>query len=288
MIRIDLPQGSPEWLSFRQGKLSASKAGIIMGLSPYQTPFQLYEEEMGLRDPQPQRAHMTRGLEVEDQVREWFFMNTSIRVFPAVVQHATNPIFIASLDGLSKDGKTIVEIKNNNEGYHLLAKDGTLPAMYLAQVQFQMFVTGLSEAYYISHRQDSCIMVPVKRNQSYIDDMVEKCLDFKRRLNEFDPPPLMDRDYEDLKHDADLEKDIMLYNADLRSMQFLKERMERKLKGIKERIGDKSAMGAGWKYTKYKVKGRIDWDTMLEQEKLDIDLDQYRKAESVSFRLTIE
>lgn len=286
MKRIQFEQGSDLWLEFRRGKISASKTGIILGHSIYQTPFQLYEEEMGLRDPQPQRAHMTRGLEIEDHVRDWFRDKYGIKVKPAVVQHATNPIFIASLDGLSADDETIVEIKNNNESYHLMAKDGILPESYKAQVQFQIFVCDLPMAYYISHRHEECIVVLVKRDQSYIDDMVAKCLDFKRRLNEFDPPPLMDRDYEDLKHDSDLEKDIMLYNTDMRAMQFLKERMERKLKDIKERIGDKSAMGAGWKYTKYKVKGRVDWDAVEELKQ--IDLNKYRKAESVSFRLTIE
>ena len=286
MIKIDLPQGSPEWLSFRQGKLSASKAGIIMGLSPYQTPFALYEEEMGLRDPQPQRAHMTRGLEIEPLVRNWFNANYGIKVEPAVVQHATNPIFIASLDGLSEDGKTIVEIKNNNKDYHQMAVDGILPAMYEAQVQFQMFVTGLSEAYYISHRQGDYAVVEVKRDQVYIDDMIVKLLDFKRRLNEFDPPELTDRDYEDMSADSELERDILLYNTDNRAMKFLKERMDRKMESIKERVGKKNAKGTGWKFTKYTMKGRLDYEAVPQLQ--GVDLEEYRKPVSIAYRLTVE
>ena len=169
-----------------------------------------------------------------------------------------------------------------------MAKDGMLPPHYEAQVQFQMFVTGLSEVFYISHRQGDYAVVRVKRDQGYIDDMIVKLLDFKRRLIDFDPPPLTERDYEDMSHDADLEKDIMLYNTDLRAMNFLKERIERKKADIVARIGDKNAKGAGWKVSRYSTKGRVDYDAAFEYYKVPADLEQFRKAETVSYRISVQ
>ena len=61
---IDLVQGSPEWHSYRKNKLGASYAGIILGISPYMTPFQLWEQILGLSAQQEEHSGMIRGREL--------------------------------------------------------------------------------------------------------------------------------------------------------------------------------------------------------------------------------
>lgn len=286
--RVTLEQGTDAWHEFRRGKISASKVPIILNLSPYASPLMLYEEEMGLREPQAQQAHMTRGLEVEDQVRDWFFDKSGIKVEPCVLQHPTNSLFIASLDGMSEDGKAIVEIKNNNKDLHEMAKNNILPANYQAQVMFQMFVSGLSECYYISHRQSDHVIVVVKRDDDYIADMIPKLLDFKRRLDEFDPPPMTDRDYEDMSNDRTLQTIASEYELwRLRELEAQLQKDKYK-KEMLTKIGEKNAKGQGWRFTRYQVQGRVDYDEVLRQHKIDANLEQFRKKGSFSYRLTVE
>ena len=45
---IDLPQRTPAWLEWRAGGVSASDVAILLGLSPYKTPWRLWAEKTGL------------------------------------------------------------------------------------------------------------------------------------------------------------------------------------------------------------------------------------------------
>jgi len=157
----------------------------------------------------------------------------------------------------------------------------------MAQLQHQLYVTGLRACSYISHRQNDIAVVLVGRDEEYIIDMVAKELDFKRRLEEFDPPPLTERDYEDLSHDTQLAKLIEIYEEDTLRIKQIQQRVDILKKDIKEIIGDKNAKGNGWKMTKYKVTGRVDYDTMIEQLLPDANLEQFRKPDSFGYRITV-
>lgn len=286
--RIEIPQGTEAWHQFRRGKISASKVPIILGISPYQTPLQLYEEEMGLREPQAQQAHMTRGLEVEDEVRDWFYFHSKIEVFPCVIQHADTPMFIASLDGMSADGKTIIEIKNNNKEYHEMAKEDKIPVNYMAQMQFQMYVCGLDKCHYISHRQGEFVEVMVYKSDVLLHDMIHKLHDFKRRLNDFDPPPLSDKDYEDMSHDSEINSMMAHYHNAQEKAKEWEVRADVCKKQILEKIGDRNAKGTNWKITKYSRQGNVDYDAILDHHNIDVDLSKFRKKGSISYRITID
>lgn len=288
MIIHDIQQGSLEWHKWRKGKLSASKAPIILGLSPYQTSYQLWEEELGLRDPQPNSQHMQDGLNIEDAARDYFFQLTGICVNPACVTSSRNPLFIASLDGMNAVRDIILEIKKNNKSYHEMARSGNIFESHYAQVQHHMYVMDLKECHYLSYRMGDEVLVKVARNNAFIDDMVVKQLDFYEMLQNLTPPPLTDRDYIDMSNDEELHNLVTYYNTDVRALKFLEERIDKKRTMIKERIGDKNAKGIGWKMTKYGVKGRVDYDAILSRYNIDADLSQFRKPASFSYRLTIE
>lgn len=287
MIKIDLPQGSPQWLALRKGKLSASKAAIILGYSDYQTPFMLWEEELGLREPQASAPHMQRGLEIEDIAREWFFNHMRIEVFPAVVQHPDKPEFIASLDGLSLNNRVILEIKYNRKELHEYTRQGQICEMHNTQMQHQMFVTGLNECYYLSYRENDPILFKVNRDEVFITYMIEKELDFKRCVDDLIPPELTEKDYEDLSHDGALECLMYNYSQDLKSLKFLQERIDKNKLEIMQKVGSKNAKGTHWKVTRYTQKGKINYDTVLEHYKIDTDLEQFRKPSTVSYRITV-
>ena len=258
MIIHDTEQGTPEWLTWRKGKLSASKCPIIMGLSPYQTCLGLWEEELGLREPQAMAQHMQDGLNIEDAARDYFFQVTGVSVSPACVTSLKNPLFIASLDGMNPVRDTILEIKKNNKSYHEMARSGTIFEAHYAQVQHHMYVTELKHCYYLSYRMGDEVLVKVDRNNSFIDDMVVKQLDFYEMLQNLTPPPMTDKDYVDMSYHEDLNDLVRFYNTDVQAIKFLQDRVDKRRAGIKTMIGEKNAKGHGWKMTRYGVgKSRL-------------------------------
>src|SRR6188768_314631 len=107
MKQVTLEQGSKSWLSFRRNKIGSSDSSSIMQCG-YKTPYQLYLEKLGLFE-QPLTHAMLRGQELEPLARTKFKDVTGIETFPVVVEHDDRSWQVASLDGLSNDGKTFVE-----------------------------------------------------------------------------------------------------------------------------------------------------------------------------------
>lgn len=283
-----MQQQSEEWLAFRKGKLTASKAPIILGLSPYASPFQLWEEELGLREPQKSTPHMAAGLAIEDEARGWFYIKTGIGVAPKVVSHPDNPLFIASLDGISRDNQVILEIKKNNKEFHEMARSGIVHSSHNAQMQHQIYVCSLSECYYLSYRKDDEILLRVNRDNDFIKDMIEKELAFKAMVDDLISPPLTEKDYEDLSHDTQLEDMFKMHDHYAHTVKKFQEKADHMKNLIKTRAGERNVRTAQFKMSKYTVKGRVDWETFREQECPFADVDKYRKTETVSFRITRE
>lgn len=48
---VDIIQLSEKWFPWRKEGITASMIPVIMGLSPYQTPYQLWAELVGLKEP---------------------------------------------------------------------------------------------------------------------------------------------------------------------------------------------------------------------------------------------
>lgn len=287
MPKIDIQQSTPEWHAWRKGKLSASKSSIILGLSIYQTPFELWEEVLGLSDPKPSSAHMQRGLDVEDEARQWLWERLGMEFKPTCWEHV-NPVYISSLDGMNSTHSCIVEIKNNNVGYHEMARSGNIVPMHLCQMQHSMFVTDLEFCSYLSWRKGDPILKQVMRDQPFIDYMIPKLLDFKRMCDDLEPPPLTDRDY------VDMSDDIRLFalSCDYENKNSLMKALEKTCKNlkeeIKEKIGNRNAKCKQFKLTKYPTRAIIDYDKLIADHCPNVDLKPYTKPTTYAYRITME
>ena len=65
---MKLDQGSPEWLAHRAKYRNASETPVVLGVSPWQTPYQLWLEKKG-RAERPVTFPMQRGKELEAAAR---------------------------------------------------------------------------------------------------------------------------------------------------------------------------------------------------------------------------
>jgi putative phage-type endonuclease len=165
-------QGSDCWKKWRLNKIGASDSVIIAGLSPWRTKQELWAEKLGLIEPQPVNSSMRRGMMLEGPARRCYEKMTGIDVVDAIKVSEDYSWCFASLDGISLDGKTLVEIKCTSKKNHELAKNGQIPEYYIPQVQHQIYVCGVDSCDYFSYDGNEGIIVPVLRDDVYISNLL--------------------------------------------------------------------------------------------------------------------
>lgn len=274
-------QNSQEWLEFRKTKVGASDAPIIMEISPWKTPYQLWEEKLGIRETIMTSA-MQRGTDMEEEARQAFERETGIAMFPMVKIHPENEWMMASLDGISLDEKNILEIKCPGKEDHFTAVSNMVPDKYYPQLQHQLAVTGLEKAYYYSYTRSGSALVSVGRDDKYISKMIKKEKEFYDCMMEFLPPKLTERDYVE-RNDIEWQE---LSNAYLETQKLLKS-LEEQEKLMKERLislaGRSNAKGGGIKLSKVVRKGSVDYQMVPELK--GINLEKYRKPAIETWRV---
>lgn len=189
-------QGTQEWLDFRRNGIGASDAASVLGISLWKTRYQLWEEKVeGVVSPM--NSSMQRGQDLEETARKEFEKITGICVMPSVVIHPQRKWQYASLDGISFDERTIVEIKCPNKTVHEMAQIGEIPEYYMAQLQHQMLVCGLKNAYYFSFDGKKGALVEVDLDEKLSQKIKEEEEKFwnEHVLTKI-PPKLNEKDLE--------------------------------------------------------------------------------------------
>ena len=181
-IKLDFDQSTDEWLSWRREGIGASDAPVIMGLSPWQKQEGLLLIKTGQRQERSANGAMQRGKTLEPLARQAYVRRTGIDIEPVCVQSLEHAWMRASLDGLSADGRHVVEIKCPGEKDHLLADSGQVPEKYYPQLQHILAVTGLGEIYYWSFRFNHTVLLKVDRDEVFIAGLVEKEAAFWTRV----------------------------------------------------------------------------------------------------------
>ena len=185
-IHNGLIQGSPEWLEFRKSHLGASDAGTIMGLNPWSTSLQLWQEKC-LGWTKDVNDAMRRGTNMEEKARDAYSIQTGRLVSPAVGTCEVHAFISASFDGISSDYAHAVEIKCGKAS-HKQAQKGIIPDYYYAQCQQQMYVAGLQLMDYWSFDGKEGILISVVRDNQFITKLVDNLIEFWNRVQSNTPP----------------------------------------------------------------------------------------------------
>ena len=288
---MKIEQGTEEWLNLRKGKITASKIAIIIGWSPYQTPLQLWEEELGFRPPQETKQHMLDGLAAETEMADFFYEQTGIEVVPEVVFHKDYPKFMASLDGINLLRTIITEFKNNNKSYHEMARAGSVVGFHQAQMQWQMFCEGehIREVRYVSRNSGEKIIVIVPRDDEFIEKLKAAAFEFLRMLDDLEEPPLTDADYEDVSRNYELQQVVNEYREAQSLSKYYNDLAESHKKCIIQSTNDRNVRGMDWKMTKSSRKGNVDYDKLCQELNIsESQKDGYRKPSTTSYRITLQ
>jgi putative phage-type endonuclease len=182
MKLINLIQRSKQWLEYRRNKIMASDSGIILGHSPFKTIDQLYNEKTKCFESAP-NPWMLRGIELESVALREFEKETGHIMFPCVGEHE-NGWMAASFDGMTLEQDAVCEIKCPGKKDHFAALNGIIPDKYKAQLNHQMVVADVKEMFYFSFDGEKGVTIEVKRDDEFIEVMIEKEREFWERLNE--------------------------------------------------------------------------------------------------------
>ncbi|MCI0569281.1 MAG: YqaJ viral recombinase family protein, partial [Myxococcaceae bacterium] len=135
----------------RRRGIGGSEIGAVAGLSPYATPLDVWRAKVEGTSV-PETTAMRRGRLLEPAVAEWYAEETGASLRSVgTLQHPTRPIALATPDRLAslRGEDRVLEIKTSGlRAAERWGRPGTdeVPPHYLAQVAWEMAVTGLPQA----------------------------------------------------------------------------------------------------------------------------------------------
>ncbi|HEY3559713.1 MAG TPA: YqaJ viral recombinase family protein [Kribbella sp.] len=143
----ELVPGSPEWLQV----MTASKISAVLGISPWTSPYTLWQLMAGNEQPDEQTKDQARGHYLEPAIAHWFQDQHPDWVvdYPGGTWASIErPWMVANPDGLVRED-ALLEIKTD-AGNDDWGRPGTdqVPVWYRAQAQWAMDITGRSVTYF--------------------------------------------------------------------------------------------------------------------------------------------
>lgn len=281
---LKLVQGTAEWLAHRKRFRNASETPAVLGLSPFQTPYQLWLSKTG-RKQQEVTPAMARGTELEPAARAAYERLTGQIMEPLVLVDGE---YGASLDGITLEGDLILEIKCPYKGRDSqlwqAAAGGELPEAIWWQVQHQLMVAGaaLAQVFVFDGREG--LMVEARPDLESWFRIRSAWQEFMAFITSDTPPPLTDKDCR-LREDAEWQQ---LAAAYVRAKQ-VHEAASLEVDGTRERLlaatEHSSESGSGVTVTRFSKVGAVDYKKIPELK--GVNLEQYRGASRQEARITI-
>ncbi|OMI06409.1 hypothetical protein BVL54_21900 [Bacillus paralicheniformis] len=134
-----------EWLSIRQKGIGGSDAAVLLGLSKWKTPFELWLEKTGQVMPEESQSEAAYfGTILEDVVAKEFELRSGkkVRRKNQMLKHPYHEFIIANLDRMVVGEKAILECKTTSAYNMKEWEDDEIPANYIVQVQHYLGVLG--------------------------------------------------------------------------------------------------------------------------------------------------
>lgn len=188
-----------QWLEKRRvSGIGASESAVILGLSPWSSPFELYGQKIGLIDATEQTEAMKWGLILEGPILKEFAKETGREVWPwgELLQSKEHPFLIATPDGRqaakNRDSLGVVQVKTS--AYRAADWENGVPPHVYCQMQHEMAVTGHTWATaVVLLRGSKLLWSDVERDDKFINEtLIPAVNDFWKRVVAQEPPPEVD------------------------------------------------------------------------------------------------
>ncbi len=298
MRYIDVTQGSDTWKEMRRNHITSTDSSIIMNVNPHCSPLKLWTQKIQGTEIESNYA-MERGTRLEPLARDWASNILQEDLYPKVVVSEEFPWAMSSLDGISTDEKTLIEIKCPGKKVHNLAKQGHIPDYYKCQIQHHLFVTGCERCHYISYDNfygesfsdyrtsemvcEDGVIIVVNRDEEFIKHLIKAEMEFLYKLRDFIAPDASPADFMPRPDDHwhDVSQKWLKAKDTLKRAEEDEERLKQLLVDIAR---GNNSVGAGIKLQRILRKGSVDYANISILK--DICLDEYRKKPTEYWKVT--
>jgi putative phage-type endonuclease len=281
---VRLVQGSPEWHAHRAKYRNASETPVVLGLSPWATPHQLWQIKTG-RAPQPDvTAAMAHGTATEPLARAAYESLTGHVMQPLVLVDGE---YSASLDGITLARDLVLEIKcPKSKDSRILseAKAGRIPVDIYWQLEHQLLVSRADLAHLFVYDGDGGILLEQKPDPQVWDTIRQEWDKFMGLVQQDRPPALTDRDTvvrTDEAWQAAAEAFLAL-KAEADATASRLDAAKAKLIGLAQHLSEK---GFGVSVSRYWKAGNVDYKKVPELAGIDIEM--YRSAGREEVRVSM-
>lgn len=281
---IQLVQGSLEWHEHRRTLRNASESAAVLGVSPWQTPYQLWLTKTGRSQVETTEA-MRHGTAIEPAARAAYEERTGLVMQPLVLQDG---LYSASLDGITLDGGLIVEIKCPFKGRQSKLWEevaaSQAPGHYMVQVQHQLMVSGADEAHLWVFDGTEGLLQTVRRDDATMAAIREAWDEFQVYLDEDRPPALTEADTA-IREDAQWAQAALAYAQAKVATQASDEALERAKAALVALARHPREQGAGVSVTRFWKAGSVDYKKVVELK--GVDLERYRGRAREEVRVSV-
>ena len=288
-----------KWLALRNTGIGGSDAGVIMGLNPWKSQYQLWMEKTGQADPEDLSDNQCVywGQKNEGNIADWFSEETGKKVERCgMLQSLEYPWMLANVDRLIVGEDAGLEIKTAGVSQYRKWKDDEIPDAYYCQCLHYMAVTG-ADYWYIAVLLggNEARWKRIERNEEDIKTLIEAEKEFWNLVQTQTAPPVdgslscsqalaaryADSRDEEITLPEEADTLIARINVDTEIMDKLKEQISLNQNRLKEMLGDAEAGRVGsFKVTWKATNGR---ETCPLSKLKKADPDMYRALKDKGF-----
>ena len=266
---LRMEQGTAAWHDHRRAHRNASEAATVLGVSPWQTPYQLWQLKTGRAQPEPPNAAMAWGTRMEPQARAAYEERTGLVMEPLVLVDGE---YSASLDGLTLDGKLLLEVKCPVKGKASAlwqsVSAGEIPEHYRWQLAHQLLVAGAALAHLWVWTEDDAILLEHAPDADCFTILRDSWDQFMQLVQADTPPPLSDGDTV-IRADAAWVEAAQRYIALSTEADEVSDKLVEAKKALLSLARHSSERGAGVAVSTYWKTGTVDYKKLVQTMKID-------------------
>lgn len=194
VIDPNVPESRAEWLNYMTG----SKVASVLGISPFTTRLELWRQMTGRGESNYETAYATHGREREPVIRSGTEKSLGCTIAkPRMLVSNANPRHAYSPDGIIPPRDfapaRLWECKTTTAKAFAAWSHG-IPTYYDAQVQWGMYVTGLSGCTVTVEAHDDFVPSVTQdylfvRNDRLIEQLIDAVDEFLTYVDSDTPPP---------------------------------------------------------------------------------------------------
>jgi putative phage-type endonuclease len=174
-VEIDIPQGTPQWLKWRDGGLGGTDSATLMGLTQWDTVSNLWMCKTGKKAVTfTGNAATEHGKALEPVARADFERHHGIHMTPKCFEHPEYPWMRVSVDGIDDEWQTVLEIKCPYYPANHAKMKVSIPPNYYTQMQKQLAVTNAGRVIFWSYTKTGWHEHVVLPDEPFIEELIKR------------------------------------------------------------------------------------------------------------------